>query len=439
MLDVLKPTSTLSVSAVGVPIYNLQAIKAAGVLVVPTIVADRQNFQEFSQRARLPDQLIDDVIVILSKHTEFHERTHVTIRSSVLNHYAGLLDEINVERNQSSLRYGLEAIYRSWFDETARANRYVYKIDDVSSTPAIYIQPAYSDSLRLATRTGLGDVTTSKNYSRSVCNTAGSFRPAYSALLRRVEAIMRYPTEVVFTNDRTPAVIDAKRDLITDLGIWRSLSDLLRDGVISELDYLMGINADMLVQFVTLAFSDPGSVLLEGGLPAAPGTAIGRLSVLSRFYPRQQRTGLTDDILVVNEVYPEDIDAIAKCTGVIATLGGMTSHAACACRGLERPLVINHSLSIDQSSGTLHHPMLPGPADHSWYACVNGSSGVVSFSQKPDLAAHYRVNENCDQYLDQVIRALQCFDDIVKFSSIPLESQLHLARLRSELRKVGAI
>ncbi|EMI20876.1 pyruvate, phosphate dikinase [Rhodopirellula maiorica SM1] len=436
-MELLNSRSQCKPSAVGALIHNLHTLKVAGLRVAPTIVIGNEIFREFAKLGCLPTEITNRIAAILQKERAFIQHGQVTIRSSVPESYVGLLEEVTVERSIASIQYGVEALYRSWSDDTARASRHVDGIDDARSIPAVFIQPAYDNPYMLATRTGYGEVTTAKNYANSIRNNIERFRPVYRTLLRQVERTMAFPTEVTLTQDRSPQIIMATRDEITDSGIWRTLSELFRDGIVSELDYLERVQPDMLVQFTDFAFSDPSSVSIGNGLPASPGTAVGRLCILG------SRSGNIDDftgtILVVAEASPEDVDAIHQCAGVVTVYGGMTSHAAVACRGLRKPLVINSGLEIDTRGGVVKHEAMATPADHSWYVCVNGSSGTISFSRGDSMTPRYKLLDECLPYVDQVVQALRCFDDVQKFSALPLPAQSHLARIRSELRKTGAV
>lgn len=74
------------------------------------------------------------------------------------------------------------------------------------------------------------------------------------------------------------------------------------------------------------------------GLPASPGAATGRLAI--SLEKVEELCGRGQDFIFVRvEVSPEDMDAMHSSKGVLTELGGMTSHAAVACRGLKKPCV----------------------------------------------------------------------------------------------------
>jgi len=437
MVELLNSRSQYKPSAVGVLIHDLYTLKMAGLRVAPTIVIGNDIFREFAKLGCLPTEITNRIAAILQKERAFIQHGQVTIRSSVPESYVGLLKDVTVERSIVSIQYGIEALYRSWSNDTACASRHVAGIDDASSIPAAFIQPAYDNQYVLATRTGYGEVTSAKNYAKSIKNNIRRFRPVYRTLLRQVERTMAFPTKVTLTQDRSPQIIMATRDEITDSGIWRTLSELFREGIVSELDYLERVQPSMLVQFTDYAFSDPSSVSIGNGLPASPGTAVGRLCILGS--PAGNIDDFTGTILVVAEVSPEDVDAIGQCAGVATVYGGLTSRAAVLCRAFGKPLVINSGLEIDTRGGVVKHEAMAAPADHSWYVCVNGSSGTISFSPDGSMTPRYKLPDECLPYVNQVVQALRCFDDLQKFSVLPVPIQEHLARIRSELRETGAI
>lgn len=119
---------------------------------------------------------------------------------------------------------------------------------------------------------------------------------------------------------------------------------------------------------------------LADGLPASPGAATGRL-VLSRERADVFRQRGQSYIFMRIEVSPEDIGAMSSSEAVLTSRGGMTSHAAVACRGMGKPCVAGAGeMVIDygvrevtvKSSGVIR--------EGDWIT-VNGSDGAVLLGQ----------------------------------------------------------
>jgi pyruvate,orthophosphate dikinase len=158
--------------------------------------------------------------------------------------------------------------------------------------------------------------------------------------------------------------------------------DLYREGLISEKEALLLVEADKLDQLLhpTLDPSAPKQELAVG-LPASPGAAQGLIAFTPEEAVERSRAGFKV-ILVRDETSPEDIVGMSVSEGILTARGGMTSHAAVVARGMGKPAVTGcGALIIDE-----HHKKILvngyelGP--DSWIT-IDGSTGKVYLGKVP--------------------------------------------------------
>lgn len=437
MLKYLTNTNDFSRSNVGTRVFNLHLIYSGGISLVPSFIIDTTPFGHFLQFDNLPPALIDNIHDVVRENEDFSNCRSFLISSSTPSDYPGLTRQIEVESSVTSVQYGIETIYRSWSSDRAVASRVVYGVRDEDSIPRIVIQPSFENTVTLCTRTCDGSVTRQDNFTRTIKNSCESFAPHYSGLLAKAERALGRPSIIKFVEDSDLRIISAQFDELPDLAYWRSISELSRCGVISPVDYLMSVSPTMLVEFQDYQFADPDAVSIPNGLPASPGMNIGQI-VLAHS-PTYDESRVGERVLAIKEIHPPDMDAVAKCAAVITCTGGMTSHAAVACRGLLKPLVISQEISIDAVIDQIRHERSGGVFNSSWFASVNGSSGTISFSKSMDVSPSYTIHNTARPYLDDVLSALKVCEDMKLFRSLSLAQQQHLSGLRGELRKVGLV
>jgi pyruvate,orthophosphate dikinase len=131
-------------------------------------------------------------------------------------------------------------------------------------------------------------------------------------------------------------------------------ADLVREGLISEEEAVLRIEADRLDQLLHPTIDpDADRHVLATGLPASPGAASGEI-VFDANEAEALRAQGKDVILVRVETSPEDIHGMHAAAGILTARGGMTSHAAVVARGMGRPCVCGAgTLRIDMKAGTM--------------------------------------------------------------------------------------
>lgn len=116
--------------------------------------------------------------------------------------------------------------------------------------------------------------------------------------------------------------------------------------------------------------SEPASVLARG-LPAAPGTASGRVRVL--LAPDDGPKLVDGEVLVASTTNPDWLPTIRRAAALVTESGGMTCHAAIVARELGVPCVVGaRSATVDLANGLL--------------VTVDGTRGQITAGRSPDTA-----------------------------------------------------
>ena len=115
--------------------------------------------------------------------------------------------------------------------------------------------------------------------------------------------------------------------------------DMYKEGLISEEEALLRVEADMLEQFLHRRI-DPDAKIepLAVGISASPGAATGKVVFDA---DRAERMGNLGEKIILTriETKPEDIHGFFVAQGILTSRGGKTSHAAVVARGMGKPCV----------------------------------------------------------------------------------------------------
>lgn len=130
----------------------------------------------------------------------------------------------------------------------------------------------------------------------------------------------------------------------------KMLCQLEKEKILSKEDVVLAVtdkNISSLLhsQFDFLGLSSDKHI--AKGLPASPGAACGRICLSGEFAKRVLKSGC-GAILVCEDTSPEELSDLKNLNGLLATRGGMTSHASVVARGMGVPCVVGCSdLKID--------------------------------------------------------------------------------------------
>jgi pyruvate,orthophosphate dikinase len=268
---------------------------------------------------------------------------------------------------RQQLRAAVEAVFRSWHADRARAFRdregiahdlgtavtvqaMVFGNRDGSSGSGV----AFSRDPSTGEAVPYGDVLANAQGEDVV---SGSRRPAPLAtmagwapaahrelltVLRRLEVHHRDLVDVEFTVEQGRLwILQARVGARTGAAAVRIAVELTDDPDIglSRAEALGRIELDHLEQVLRPAFGAPGERLLATGLPASPGAAVGRVYFSADDALDAHDRG-EDVILVRVETSPEDVGGFEVAAGVLTTRGGPASHAAVVARGWGIPAVV---------------------------------------------------------------------------------------------------
>ncbi len=431
----LDESQDVPVQTFGVTIATLGRLARNGVAIVPSLVIPNTAFEAFSDEHSLPEPVLQSILRRVAANSRLSAARRLVVRSSLEKPYIGINDSIAVDASRESLKYGVEFIYRSWYGDRAQASRVLNDIMGSAGHPALMIQPSCDAIGVLSSRTGRGDRTSENNYSDSVCNSIREWRAEYSAVCAQVERILQTPVLIEFSDDQKLEIVDARRHKITTEGLLHTLDELASYGNIDPVSLLEHIEPGALTEVSEYAFPDPRTIRLEG-LPISPGQVVAGYKVLhaSSSDPRLFR----NRIVVFDEFTPEDVAVLHECVGSIGRRGGATSHLALVSRGFHKPCVICPELSVDRTGVTLR--IGKDNICRDWNVYLNGSSGVISFSASPSVAAKYTIRQGAASLVARVADGVsQLQSDQRAFAALSVETQLRIAKLIREVREVGLI
>ena len=299
------------------------------------------------------------------------------------------------------LRLAVEAVFRSWNSDRARAYRQREGIPDDAGT-GVTIQAMVFGNRGADSVTGVvftrnpatgepglyGDVMFGAQGEDVV---AGTHRteplatldqrlPAVAAELRRdgarLEATYRDLCDIEFT-------IEEGRLWLLQVRVGkRSPRAALRIALEMALDEHFPLSRREAVERVAPLLARPPRVAtglprderpLATGLAASPGLATGEIVTDPEAAQRVADEGRTP-ILVRGETSPDDVHGMARAAGILTSRGGLASHAAVVARGWGLPAVVG-AHEVEVGDGTVRFPGLTLAAGD--VITIDGDTGEV--------------------------------------------------------------
>jgi pyruvate,orthophosphate dikinase len=299
------------------------------------------------------------------------------------------------------LREAIEAVFRSWNTERARAYRKVERIPDDLGT-AVTVQAMVFGNIGSGSATGV-------LFTR---NPASGERALFGDVLfeaqgEDVVSGVRRTFPVAVLGDRMPDVArqlwqyaDALERHYADMcdiefttergSLWllqvrvgkRSPEAALRIAVEMAEDPSFPLSREQAVRRVASHLVNPpshrvsrpdGHEPITRGLPASPGLATGEIATSPGAAEALSEAGLPF-ILVRAETSPDDVPLMARAAGVLTSRGGLASHAAVVARGWGVPAVVS-TPDLEVSEGVIVISGQRYPA--STTISVDGSTGHV--------------------------------------------------------------
>ena len=304
-------------------------------------------------------------------------------------------------RPVAQLHLAVEAVFRSWNSDRARAYRQRERIPDDAGT-GVTIQAMVFGNRGPDSATGVvftrnpatgeaglyGDVLFGAQGEDVV---AGTHRteplasldarlPEVAAELRRdgarLEVHYRDLCDIEFT-------IEEGRLWLLQVRVGkRSPRAALRIALEMALDEHFPLSRREAVERVAPLLADPPRVAtglpreaqpLATGLAASPGVATGEIVTNPEAAQRAADAGRTP-ILVRGETSPDDVHGMARAAGILTSRGGLASHAAVVARGWGLPAVVG-ARDVEVGDGTVRFPGLTLAAGD--VITIDGDTGEV--------------------------------------------------------------
>lgn len=411
---------------------DLGRLHARGVHIVPSIICPIDCFRAWQASGHIDEQDVDGILEWARKSSI---PKHLQIRVSMNRTYYGLLDNVSAPHDYSGLHSAIDRIYRSWGDDRARASRIIYGVDDEDGKPALVVQGRPSRAYSVVTRHPIhGSLTTSSNYEHNINNYVPEFSTELDALIQASDTALGRPVQITFTGDencKNLAVIRISDEVMSVDGRWQALADLFDRRAISEVQFLMGIEPDMLGYISRPQIDLNKTSSYVKGLPVSLGFASGQLIFRGVTLPPHSTAAL---VLLVNDMYPEDIHLLDKCSAAIGTAGGMTSHLAVVSRGMEKPALTDCGGRVNFATRTYEGRDGQSVAEFTNVA-VDGSAGIAAFGNV-ELMPYWKRGAESEELIARVRTYLSQIPSS-KFKQLPVQTQWHIALLKSRLREMG--
>ena len=282
------------------------------------------------------------------------------------------------------LMAAVEAVFRSWNTPRAIFYRDLNKIDHNMGTAVTIMAMVFGN---LGPTSGTGVLFT-RNPSTGKAQVYGEFLT--NAQGEDVVAGVRTPEPIASLQDVMPEVYGQLMDLAKDLethysdmqdveftienaclfllqtrnakrtalSAVRTAVDMANEGLISQSQALLRVDAEEISHLLVPQFSDDlSSEVLEDdflarGAPASPGAASGTVCFDATKAAHLAAAGEAV-ILVRPETKPDDIHGITAAVGIVTSRGGVTSHAAVVTRGLGKPCIVGcEGIQVDLEAGS---------------------------------------------------------------------------------------
>lgn len=354
--------------------------------------------------------------------------------SDVINRYKDIIKlKANISFTQDpyeQLFLAIEAVFKSWMNERAVLYRKIHDISDDIGT-AVTVQAMVFGNLNDNSGTGVVFSRNPSNgenkiYGEYLINAQGEDVVAgirtplqikkektneikndfsmeeimpdiFQELLinvRKLENYYKDVQDIEFTIENGKLWIlqtrNAKRTINAAIKIGY---DFVHEGIITKKQAIDMIDVKSLDKILHKTIDENFvKTILATGLPASPGTGIGKIVFSSndveKFYEKGEEV-----ILVTKETSPDDFMGMYLSKGILTAFGGMTSHAAIVARGIGKPCVCGcEMLDIDQEKETLRI------GEYIFHKgdiiTIDGSSGNVILGEvptkEPELSSEFK-------------------------------------------------
>lgn len=360
------------------------------------------------------------------------------------------------ENAREQLLMATEAVFQSWTNVRAQHYRRMYNIAEEVGT-AVTVQAMVFGNSGMDSGTGVGftrnpitgdaavfgeflanaqgeDIVAGIRTPLPLSELAKTMPALYEQLrsiTKRLETHLHDMQDFEFTVQKGKLFLlqtrTAKRSALAAL---RCAVEMAHEGLISKTEALQRVNPEQINEVLSpqLDFSDVDVAPVTRGLPASPGSAVGRIVLTAdnavRMAGKQRETPV---ILVRQETVADDIHGMEASVGFLTAHGGATSHAAVVARGMGKCCITGaDAVAVDDEAGTVRiGDLLLREGD--WLS-LDGLSGQV-FACKLPLRSASLHNAALHEFLDWA----QCV------SAMPIRANADTPEDAQRARRAGAV
>ena len=277
------------------------------------------------------------------------------------------------------LRRAVEAVFRSWHSDRARAFRRREQIPDHLGT-AVTVQAMVFGNLDDRSGTGVlftrnpatgerepygdflfraqgEDVVAGTHLTESIDHLEERLPDVATELGRHattLEKHFRDVCDIEFTVERARLwLLQVRVGKRSPLAALRFAIDMAEehDFPLTRAEAVQRVARHLANPPVSMSSVAPELRPITRGLPASPGFASGRIATHADAAVSMAETG-TDVVLVRNETSPDDVHGMARVRGILTSRGGLASHAAVVARGWGIPAVVGAE-EVEVRDGTI--------------------------------------------------------------------------------------
>jgi pyruvate, orthophosphate dikinase len=283
------------------------------------------------------------------------------------------------EDPHDQLRLAIEAVFRSWNGDRAKAYRRIENIPDDLGT-AVNVQMMVFGNLGDRSATGVAftrdpatgervhygdfligaqgeDVVAGTRAVEHIDTMGETFPHAKEELEETLDTLEQHyhdmcDVEFTIENDKL-WMLQTRVGKRSAAAALRMAVEMVDEGLIDEVEALKRVTTKQLEAMLHPRFGPNAPAPITTGLAASPGAAVGKVVLTSKEAKERGNAG-ESVVLVRPETSPEDLEGMVASVGMLTARGGLVSHAAVVARGLGKPAVCGaNELKIDAKAGTV--------------------------------------------------------------------------------------
>jgi pyruvate, orthophosphate dikinase len=283
------------------------------------------------------------------------------------------------EDPRDQLRLAIEAVFRSWNGDRAKAYRRIENIPDDLGT-AVNVQMMVFGNLGDRSATGVAftrdpatgekvhygdfligaqgeDVVAGTRAVEHIDTMGETFPHAKEELEETLDTLEQHyhdmcDVEFTIENDKL-WMLQTRVGKRSAAAALRMAVEMVDEGLIDEVEALKRVTTKQLEAMLHPRFGPNAPEPITTGLAASPGAAVGKVVLTSQEAKERGNAG-ESVVLVRPETSPEDLEGMVASVGMLTARGGLVSHAAVVARGLGKPAVCGaNELKIDAKAGTV--------------------------------------------------------------------------------------